>query len=131
MGRREQGIIGDIMDIASESPPVGAAIALAFCGAAICTQWINPQGLHGFNGMLAMICWLIAVLTLAISGFSFLRQKLGQRKRFKRLSPFCFPIGFPVAWASRPCKRYGPSAPPPAPKELDPSRYKFPSRKLG
>lgn len=52
MGRREQGIIDDIMEIASESPPVGAAIGVAFCAGAIYMQWINPQGLHGLNRLL-------------------------------------------------------------------------------
>jgi len=85
VGRRERGFVDDIMDIATASPPIGAAIGAAFCVAAIYTQWINPRGMYGLNRVLAMLFWLLAVLALVVSGVSFVRQKLAQRKRFQRL----------------------------------------------
>ncbi len=63
-----------------------------------------------------MICWLIAVLTLAVSGFSFLRQKLKQRKRFQRLSPFCFPNRFPRGMGVPPMQAIWPVRHPSIPK---------------
>jgi restriction system protein len=85
VGRRDQGIIEDVIEIAAAMPLVGFALAIILAGGAAYFQWVNPKIMMGFGRVFALFFWALAVICALASLFGFVRQKLNIHRRSRRL----------------------------------------------
>jgi restriction system protein len=85
MGRKDQGIIDDVLEIATAEPRAGVALAILFAVGGAYFQWINPKVIVGFGRVFALLFWALAGITIVASVLGFLRQTFDARRRSQRL----------------------------------------------
>ena len=85
MGRKDQGIIDDVIEIAAAMPIAGLVLAVLFAGGGAYFQWINPTAIMGIGRVFALFFWGLGGVAGVASIWGFLRQNVDARRRSKRL----------------------------------------------
>jgi restriction system protein len=85
MGRKNQGLIEDLIEIAAETPLAGLVLAIAFAGGAAYLQWVNPRAVMGLGRVFALFLWIFAGVASITAVFGFLGHKFDAKRRSRRL----------------------------------------------
>jgi restriction system protein len=85
MGRKDQGIIEDVIEISAAMPLAGLVLAILFAGGGAYFQWVNPKMMMGIGRLFAILFWALAAIGALASAFGFVRQKLNAHRRFRLL----------------------------------------------
>jgi len=85
VGRRDQGIVEDVIEIAAAMPLVGFVLAIIFAGGGVYFQWVNPKNHDGLRSRICLVLLGLAVICALASLFGFVRQKLNIHRRSQRL----------------------------------------------
>jgi restriction system protein len=86
MGRKDQGFIDDVIEIAASRPLAGAIMAIVFAGGGAYFQWINPKVLMGFGHVFAVLLWAMTGIASLAAVFGFVRQQVDGHWRSRRLN---------------------------------------------
>ena len=85
MSKQDDGPIWQIIEIGTNAPLIGLALAAVFGSAAAGFQWVYPKSVHGLAPAVAMIFWVMAVTALFSAAYGFVRQQFNRHRRGRRL----------------------------------------------
>src|SRR5437870_4378328 len=76
MGRRNRGLVDDLIEIGLAAPVVGVSCAVVFAGGAGYFQWANPRALSGVGVIMAVVLWMLSATAACGAAAGFVRQRL-------------------------------------------------------